>query len=310
MWFWVLGLLVGLAVSLAFGQLSPVEQVEQPAEVAAADLSADEPAASPDVVSVSAGGSHSCALDVEGGVVCWGANGEGQLDAPEGVYASVSAGETHTCAIDVDGALLCWGSAEFGKASAPTGRFTRVSAGEDHTCAVREDGAIVCFGWDRYGQSSPPAGEWLDVGVGEDHSCGLRADGAIVCWGDNSWGQLAAPTGVFAALTVGDDHSCALSEAGRVVCWGFDQRGQLWPPEGLEAVQISAGFDSACALTAVGGGVRCWGALEEPPAEVQALGFAMVDLGHEHGCGVTVERRVYCWPASPTAVPERVGGGG
>lgn len=93
-----------------------------------------------------------------------------------------------------------------------------------------------------------------DLCAGEDHTYTLREDGAIVCWGDNSWQQLAAPAGVFAALAVGDDHSCALSEAGRVVCWGFEQRGQLWPPEGLEAAQISAGYDSVCALTAVGGG--------------------------------------------------------
>ena len=50
--------------------------------------------------------------------------------------------------------------------------------------------------------------------------------------------------------------------------------------------------------------VHCWGALDDPPEDLQALGFVDLDVGREHACAITVERRVYCWPASPTAAPE------
>ena len=109
-------------------------------------------------VEISAGGQHSCAIDREQRIHCWGSNRHGQLDAPEGWFTSVSAGETHTCAIDVDGRLVCWGGGKFVGPAQPEGRFVQVSAGEDHTCALRTDGRLLCFGWNRNGQSTPPAG--------------------------------------------------------------------------------------------------------------------------------------------------------
>lgn len=48
--------------------------------------------------------------------------------------------------------------------------------------------------------------------------------------------------------------------------------------------------------------------MEDPPEELQALGFTAVDVGHEHACAVTKERRVVCWPAGPADVPAAIGG--
>ena len=89
-------------------------------------------------VSLSAGGEHSCAIDAEHRVHCWGSNRHGQLDASAGSYAAVSAGDTHTCAIDLDGGLSCWGGGKFAGAANPVGRFLTVSAGEDHAAPWRQ----------------------------------------------------------------------------------------------------------------------------------------------------------------------------
>jgi alpha-tubulin suppressor-like RCC1 family protein len=75
------------------------------------------------VVSVSAGGEHTCAVTSTGAVKCWGYNVYGQLgdgtlgsaDVPVDIVGlssgvvSVSAGAAHTCALTSTGAVECWG---------------------------------------------------------------------------------------------------------------------------------------------------------------------------------------------------------
>jgi alpha-tubulin suppressor-like RCC1 family protein len=93
---------------------------------------------------VSAGGSHTCALDRSGRAYCWGWNRDGQLgigslqgpescglyacaSAPEVVsgdleFASISAGTFHTCALGQTGDVYCWGANDDGQlGSGPTG---------------------------------------------------------------------------------------------------------------------------------------------------------------------------------------------
>ncbi len=76
-----------------------------------------------DVVEIAAGYGHTCARRSSGSVVCWGANGEGQLGdgsnrtnrlAPVAVSGltdavEIAAGWGHTCARGSSGTVACWG---------------------------------------------------------------------------------------------------------------------------------------------------------------------------------------------------------
>ena len=80
------------------------------------------------ITQVTAGNSHTCALDTSGAAYCWGANGNGQLGinsttrspvpvavTTTGVLSGkkltqITGGYGHTCALDSTGAAYCWGA--------------------------------------------------------------------------------------------------------------------------------------------------------------------------------------------------------
>ena len=87
------------------------------------------------VIQIATGGTHSCALNSDGEVLCWGAGVDGQLgndgivntDYPVyvvdgdsstirlGGVIQIVTGATHTCALNSDGEILCWGDGEHGR---------------------------------------------------------------------------------------------------------------------------------------------------------------------------------------------------
>ena len=111
-----------------FGQLGVGDVVQrlEPAHVGNGSLGA--------VSQVFAGGTHSCALKLDGTLWCWGDNRSGQLGvgdteprnlptqvAPQLLGNQVSAayaGGAHTCAVKTDGSVWCWGNNQYGQISA------------------------------------------------------------------------------------------------------------------------------------------------------------------------------------------------
>ena len=128
------------------------------------------------VIQVAGGVNHSCALDVNGRVWCWGLGNNGQLGDNTGVQrltqtavlssgalagksvVQIAAGQAHTCAMTADGGVYCWGYNFYGQLgdgtsfqrNAPVAvstsgalagkKVVQITAGVYHTCALTSDG--------------------------------------------------------------------------------------------------------------------------------------------------------------------------
>ena len=239
-----------------------------------------------DLTEISAGGLHTCALNSDGEMGCFGENGQGQIGDDTTTNRDII--------VDIVGLWL--------EASA-------ITAG-DHSCAVTTTGGLQCWGPDGEGQlgadttsqcgGAPPVdcstipldvsglGSGVDqVGAGDAHTCIVTTAGAAKCWGDNSSGQIGdgtttqrdtpvAVTGLgsgVASISVGGSHTCAMTTSGGVKCWGENGDGQLGDGTNADrhtpvnvvgltsgASAIAAGGRHSCAI-ATGGtsNVRCWG---------------------------------------------------
>ena len=186
------------------------------------------------ITSIAAGYYHTCAVDTQKRVWCWGDNLMGQLGngtmemrsafpvrIPEISNAlDVVAGEYYTCVLLEDHTVKCWGSNisfELGNGTGnpsttpvPVTNVTdavALSAGRNHTCAVQQAGTIRCWGDNFDGKlgttGSPPlsvAVTGIDnavlVTAGENHTCALLSDQTVKCWGSHAFGQLGTGTNI------------------------------------------------------------------------------------------------------------------
>jgi alpha-tubulin suppressor-like RCC1 family protein len=126
---------------------------------------------------VQAGQDHSCAIDDNGRLYCWGLNDHGNLGTGDreahstpyqigdkGDWLEVSLDTFHTCAIDASSDLYCWGRNAEGQLGVgdtddrlsptrvPGGGFSQLSVGRFHTCALKPDQSVWCTGANDAGQ--------------------------------------------------------------------------------------------------------------------------------------------------------------
>ncbi len=262
-------------------------------------------------------------------------------EVPLTAWRFVAAGADHTCAIDGDGALWCWGrndARQLGVASparsgdpvrvdiddTPTTGWDVVSAGGTHTCAVRA-GELWCWGDNEERQCgstaadtlpptqvADPAGltgdAWTTVGTGETYTCALRDDGSLWCFGSTIGGQLgtgqmsqvsavplAVPGGPWRSIGVGFFHACGVrgeqGARGELLCWGYD--------DGYGRIGDGGNTSRATPTPVVDDGVRDW---------------QRVASGPHASCALDVDGQVHCWGrtfyipgTSGSPVPARYG---
>jgi alpha-tubulin suppressor-like RCC1 family protein len=282
---------------------------------------------------ISVGTEHACALTSQGGVKCWGKNGNGRLGdgttinratpvqvtgLTSGVVA-ISAGGIQTCAVTSAGGLKCWGE----NATAAPGTADTL----DRTTP-----------WDVAGSGI------ASVDTGRTHTCALRTTGAVTCWGYNNQGALGDGTtldrpgmvnvqGLASGVTsiaLGGMHACALTAISAVKCWGLGSSGQLGNgsfgqqtspvdvtglQSGVAAIGAGSAFglngDRSCALLD-SGALQCWGDNQEgqlgdgnslevlgqgTPVTILPAGSGITSfsVGGAHTCARLVSGGVTCW---------------
>lgn len=150
---------------------------------AASSLAPDNATGPTHIVAIAAGGAHSLALDADGTVWSWGANGSGQLGNST---TADSATPVHVTGL---------------------AHVTAVAAGDRHSLALAEDGSVWAWGENSSSQvgdgttvnrSVPMRVEFLSkivaIAAGKLHSMALAADGTVWGWGGNYSGQLGNGT--------------------------------------------------------------------------------------------------------------------
>jgi alpha-tubulin suppressor-like RCC1 family protein len=203
-----------------------------------------------DVVALTAGWAHTCALFARGSVRCWGV---GDHDAyPQSVAAllGVDPESAHLNELGFVDPLL----AEDVHLPAPA---VQISAGPSgaHTCALLTSGDVACWGFNAEGQ------------------CGLGDTNEHVLTPGSDLTLLELGGARALEVSAADAHTCVLLEHGEVICFGSGRRGRLgygssasrsYPyldgpvPVGEPVLHIATIAGSTCALLA-GGRVRCWG---------------------------------------------------
>ncbi|MGI6393503.1 MAG: RCC1 domain-containing protein [bacterium] len=193
-------------------------------------------------VDVSAGGAHTCAINSNGELYCWGLNSRGQFGNNSHVFKSLSpvkvneetdwkmiaTGGVHTCAIKENGKLYCWGGNDRGE------------VGDGNVCPEGYD-----FCADRYSPVLIEANhKWSYISIGYRNNAAKREDGLFFVWGKNDYYSLGDGTDIgrpfpvemkknsWETVTLGGSwnyglHTCAIDEQKDLYCWGTNLSGQL-----------------------------------------------------------------------------------
>jgi alpha-tubulin suppressor-like RCC1 family protein len=286
------------------------------------------------------------------------------LSVPDGgTYQKLSAGTSHTCAINSLSQLKCWGRNHYGQLGDGTtidksvstvidapNTYSEVSAGDAHTCAITSAGVLKCWGHNDSGQLGDgtsisqtvpltinPGTIYSKISISGSLSCALTASNVLQCWGMNAYGGLgdgtvvnkSVPTVIdfgvsYSVISTGALHTCGITTAGVLKCWGLNDSGQLGDgTTGNKTLPVTVDATSTYSNVAVSsfvlyhtcgittsGVLKCWGnnnygqvgdgttgvARALPVVIASGTNFSDVSAGYVHTCAVRSSTgALYCW---------------
>ncbi len=187
-----------------------------------------------------------------------------------GEFHSIEAGENFTCAINREGGALCWGSNDSAQEYPPAGEYTQLSAGRWHACAIS---TFDDFPLREVNPEAPePASRVTTTidGMPVTEPISLAPPTNMDCWGqDLGSGRTVPPTSVLrrtdqgALVRISSPRWNQVSAGGTFSCGIFDMGGSADAPPPANAEQ-AVRFSATAAVSE--GVVHCWGMIEPAPA--------------------------------------------
>ena len=292
-----------------FGQLgvgSTADMGDNPNEMGT-NLSPVSLASGATVLSVGAGGNHTCAIltvpSVQDPIVkCWGRNDYGQLgigDALErgtspsqmgdslptvdlglsGVPQKLALGGLHSCVLLATGSVKCWGSNQYGQTGLSEGSTTNRGDGSNemgnNLPNVNLGGSVLA----------------LDLTSGANHSCAVVNNNSVLCWGRNDSGQLGHDyAGANIASWGGTTHTMASLPASWVNNYSY-----------YEGIALDNGY--TCGVDRSQNFVTCWGLNAQSGLTystkyhdfTSAGGVMQLVAGTGFMCVLGNNNSLYCW---------------
>ena len=217
---------------------------------------------------VSAGDTHTLAIDVDGNLWSWGRNDCGQLgngtkddksfpiQITTGTkFVQVVAGYSHSLAVDEDGNLWSWGYNNNGvlcdgtttEKLTPTKviteqKYTKIEAslfgsflidtdGYLWTCGANIGGMLgVKSSYVKVPQKVSETVKFRDISVGDEHVIAIDSDGNLWSWGQNTYGEVGNGTSNEQRLPVKITQSTRFVavSAGERHSLAIDEKGNIW----------------------------------------------------------------------------------
>jgi alpha-tubulin suppressor-like RCC1 family protein len=290
-----------------------------------------------DFLKIGGGRFHTCGLDTQGIIRCWGGDADGQVTSRPLTpgWTDLCSGEKFNCAVNEKGFLACWGS-NYGDSGVLTNQisdmptesdFAQVTCGYDWACALDLQGRATCWGSDDWEQVStaPTQIDLVSIAAARDHGCAVtRSFEKLVCWGRDDETrdllesvaalnaiQLDGDDPQFLSVSSGQNHSCAIRKDLGISCFGLDSNGQTEPfTEAGPYSNISLGGDASCGVLEQTT-LTCWGAntfSQVSDAPIYSINARYVGMGIDHACALRKDNgEPVCWGRDlegQTIVPE------
>ena len=244
------------------------------------------------------------------GLECWGgqvSSGSSRMTNFELEVMDISLSSTNTCAVNLDGKVLCMGENAYGQISElynstdssqfregdfdSVGPFKQVATTSNQICVLDKLSNVFCQGERNYSITDQSLGTITALDSGEAHFCVMTTLSNLYCWGNNQFSAIGTSQSTSITTYVqtpslisvgidktvldfdaGEKHTCAVRNDSKVSCWGTGTSGQIGDgytathsspqqvdsPSWASYTKVSAGFAHTCALLD-DGGVMCWG---------------------------------------------------